>query len=137
MAAGTIGAQGASQGRALAGVVQTHQTATGRHDRTRGGDAKAGYDHLAHAEQTENLRGVSRTRGRMRKDGFGALVPIPNGRGRHRAAPFGLGPWDGAQVASQDKGIVLASRGWRIGQNREEIEETKGRSGCSIRVASW
>jgi hypothetical protein len=33
--------------------------------------------------------------------GFSALVPIPNGRGRHRAAPFGVGPWDGAQVASQ------------------------------------
>jgi len=29
------------------------------------------------------------------------LVPIPNGRGRHRAAPFGLGPWDGARVAPQ------------------------------------
>ena len=28
------------------------------------------------------------------------MVPIPNGRGRHRAAPFGVGPWDGARVAS-------------------------------------
>jgi len=29
------------------------------------------------------------------------LVPIPNRRGRHDAAPFGLGSWDGARVASQ------------------------------------
>src|SRR5262249_27870554 len=32
---------------------------------------------------------------------FSAWVPIPNGRGRPRAAPCGVGPWDGAQVASQ------------------------------------
>src|SRR5262249_56891224 len=38
--------------------------------------------------------------------GFSALVPIPNGRGRHRAAPFGVGPWDGAQVASQQSPIL-------------------------------
>jgi hypothetical protein len=37
---------------------------------------------------------------------FDALVPIPNGRGRHRAAPFGVGPWDGAQVASQQSPIL-------------------------------
>ena len=36
----------------------------------------------------------------FRPRGFSALVPIPNGRGRHRAAPFGVGPWDGARVAS-------------------------------------
>ena len=29
------------------------------------------------------------------------MVPIPNRRGRHDAAPFGLGSWDGARVASQ------------------------------------
>jgi hypothetical protein len=42
-----------------------------------------------------------------------------------------------ALSSAQAKGIVLASRGWRIGQNREENEETKGRSGCSIRVVLW
>jgi hypothetical protein len=35
------------------------------------------------------------------RGGFSALVPIPNGGGRHRAAPFGLGPWAGARVAPQ------------------------------------
>src|SRR5215813_8244902 len=45
--------------------------------------------------------GGPRCRGGTWTGGFSAWVPIPNGRGRHRAAPFGVGPWDGAQVASQ------------------------------------
>src|SRR6516225_8055145 len=100
MAAGAISAQSAAQGRPAAGVVQTHQAQTGIHHRSRGGDAKAGYHHLAHAEQTEDVCPVSSSRGCMNEGGFSALVPIPNGKGRHRAAPFGLGPWDGARVAS-------------------------------------
>src|ERR1700757_1080816 len=43
---------------------------------------------------------VGTRRGTARPGGFSAWVPIPNGRGRHRAAPFGVGPWDGAQVGS-------------------------------------
>src|SRR5262249_13511809 len=43
---------------------------------------------------------------------FVALVPIPNGRGRHRAAPFGLGPWDGAGVASQQSLTLRPGRGY-------------------------
>jgi hypothetical protein len=35
-------------------------------------------------------------------------VPIPNGKGRHRAAPFGLGPWDGARVASHSRALSSA-----------------------------
>ena len=42
-----------------------------------------------------------------------------------------------ALSSAQAKGIVAASPCWRIGQDREEIEGTKGRSGCSIRVAWW
>src|SRR5262249_17010656 len=72
-------------------------------------DAQAGHDHLAHAEQTEDLCRVPSPRGggnegkgattvwvvreaRPPTGGFIAWVPIPNGRGRHRAAPFGVGP---------------------------------------------
>src|SRR5262249_11208399 len=36
----------------------------------------------------------------VQRSGFSAGVPISNGRGRPRAAPFGIGPWDGARVAS-------------------------------------
>jgi len=39
------------------------------------------------------------------------LVPIPNGRGRHRAAPFGVGPWDGARVASQQSPTLRPGQG--------------------------
>jgi hypothetical protein len=58
------------------------------------------------------------------------LVPIPNGRGRHRAAPFGLGPWDGAGVAPQQGPTLRPGQRYyrrpegavETGQNREEIE---------------
>src|SRR5262245_29722849 len=43
---------------------------------------------------------------------FHALLPIPNGRGRRRAAPFGVGPWDGAQVASQQSLTLRPGRGY-------------------------
>src|SRR6476659_5390852 len=43
---------------------------------------------------------------------FHALLPIPNGRGRRRAAPFGLGPWAGAQVASQQSLTLRPGRGY-------------------------
>ena len=42
-----------------------------------------------------------------------------------------------ALPSAQAIGIVLAGPCWRIGQNREEMEGTEGRSGCSIRVAWW
>src|SRR5262249_32646001 len=42
---------------------------------------------------------------------FDALVPIPNGRGRPRAAPFDVGPWDGAQVASQQGPTLRPGQG--------------------------
>src|SRR5262245_63465096 len=62
--------------------------------------------------------------------GFRAWVPIPNGRGRPRAAPFGVGPWDGARVAPQQGPTLRPGQrdcrrpegGCRTGQNREEIE---------------
>jgi transposase len=68
--------------------------------------------------------------------GFSALVPIPNGRGRHRAAPFGLCPWDGARVAShsralpsaQVKGIVAATPGLAYGAEQ--------RGGCGDHAAA-
>src|SRR5262245_34819047 len=53
--------------------------------------------------------GTPRTRS---QGGFSALVPIPNGRGRHRAAPFGLGPWDGARVASQQSPTLRPGQGY-------------------------
>src|SRR5437588_12801382 len=54
--------------------------------------------------------------------GFSAFVPIPNEGGRHRAAPFGVGPWDGARVASQQgpslrPGQGHCSRGEGTGQS--------------------
>jgi hypothetical protein len=42
-----------------------------------------------------------------------------------------------ALSSAQAIGIVRAGPCWRMGQNREEMEGTEGRSGCSIRVASW
>jgi hypothetical protein len=64
------------------------------------------------------------------------LVPIPHGRGRHRAAPCGLGPWDGARVAShsralpsaQVKGIVAATQGLAYGAEQ--------RGGCGDHAAA-
>ena len=44
------------------------------------------YDNLGNRTQVQDL-----SNGQL-AGGFSALVPIPNGRGRHRAAPFGLGP---------------------------------------------
>src|SRR5215472_16368451 len=44
--------------------------------------------------------------------GFSALVPIPKGE-KNRAAccrPFGLGPWDGAQVGSHRCPILRPGR---------------------------
>src|SRR5262249_32194227 len=110
--------QGAAPGRPAAGVVQAPQAAPGGEHRPGGRDAEAGHGHLAHAEQADDLRRVpGRRRGRNESEagtgvrkgvgqgaprgGFSAWVPIPNGRGRPRAAPFGLGPWDGARVAPQ------------------------------------
>jgi hypothetical protein len=43
--------------------------------------------------------------------GFIAWMPIPNGRGRHRAAPFGLGPWNNARVASQQSSTLAQVQG--------------------------
>ena len=98
---------------------------------------------LAHVEQTEDLCGVSGTRSRMNDDGFSALVPIPNGRGRHRAAPFGLGPWDGARVASTAEPCppprssasyqVTITSG--IAPKEEGGTTSQDSAGCSIRVA--
>jgi hypothetical protein len=88
-----------------------------------------GHGHLAHAEQSADLRRVpGRRRGRnegeagtgVRKGvgqgaprgGFSAWVPIPNGRGRTRAAPFGVGPWDGARVAPQQGPTLRPGQGF-------------------------
>src|ERR1041384_6894393 len=82
----------------------------------------------------------------MSADGFSALVPIPNGRGRHRAAPFGLGPWDGARVASQQSPILRP--GQRYCRRPEVVVEPDKperrlkeprliQPGCSIGVALW
>jgi hypothetical protein len=54
------------------------------------------------------MRSVERSRSHEGKSagalpptpGFSAWMPIPKGSGRPRAAPFGLGPGDGARVAS-------------------------------------
>src|SRR5262249_3549471 len=76
--------------------------------------------------------------------GFSALVPIPNGRGRHRAAPFGVGPWDGARVASQQSPILRPGQlhGSTGATNSGIAPRQEGRPndptirpGCSIRVA--
>jgi hypothetical protein len=77
-------------------------------------------------------------------DGFSAWVPIPNGRGRPRAAPFGVGPWDGARVASQQgptlrPGQRHCSKGQyppETDQNKKEREKIVS-AGCSIGVALW
>lgn len=102
VATGPSDAQSLAEGLPVARVVQTHQTPKRSDHCSRRRDAKAGYDSLAHAEQTKDVCGVPSTRGGMTggRFGFSAWVPIPNGRGRHRAAPFGVGPWDGARVAS-------------------------------------
>ncbi len=55
--------------------------------------------------------------------GFSAFVPIPNGRGRHRAAPFGLGPWDGARVASQQSPILRPGQGHYTRHERAGISD--------------
>ena len=109
VAAGGGDHQGAAPGRPAAGVVQAPQEAAGGEHRPGRGDAEAGHGHLAHAEQADDLRRVpgcrrggdeSKAGAGVRKGvgqgaprgGFSAWVPIPNGRGRHRAAPFGVGP---------------------------------------------
>jgi transposase len=55
MAAGPGDTQSATQGRPAAGVVQADQAPPGVHYCPRRGDAQAGHDHLAHAQQAENL----------------------------------------------------------------------------------
>ena len=40
-----------------------------------------------------------------------------------------------ALPSAQAEGIVVAAKGWCMGQNREEIEGTTLRPGCSIRAA--
>ena len=52
-----------AEGRPAAGVVQTDQAPAGSDHRPRGRDAEAGHDHLAHAEQTEDVCRVPSTRG--------------------------------------------------------------------------
>ena len=42
-----------------------------------------------------------------------------------------------ALPSAQAEGIVVAAKGWCMGQNREEIEGTTLRPGCSIRAARW
>src|SRR5215471_7349237 len=42
-----------------------------------------------------------------------------------------------ALPSAQAKGIVVGKKGPRIGQNREEVEGTTLRPGCSIRAARW
>ena len=65
LVASAIGVQSASQGCAAARVVQTHQTPTRIEHRSRRRNAQAGDDYLAHAEQTEDVCRVPRTRSRM------------------------------------------------------------------------
>src|SRR5262245_14334418 len=65
MVTGPGDAQSPAEGCTIAGVVQAHQTPPRSDHRPRRGDAQAGHDHLAHAEQAKDLCGVPSTRGRM------------------------------------------------------------------------
>jgi hypothetical protein len=65
-----------------------------------------------------------RDSGGVQRRGFSAWVPIPNGRGRHRAAPFGVGPWDGARVASQ-QGPTLRPGRCYCSRQEESAESDK------------
>ena len=56
---------------------------------------------------------------------MGAWVPIPDGRGRPRAAPCGIGPWDGARVASQQSPTLRPGRGKCSTQNGSVIPEPR------------
>ncbi len=67
------------------------------------------------------------------------MVPIPNGRGRHRAAPFGIGPWDGARVASQQSPILRPGQGYcsrpKLMFQLKGGRRSQDLAGCSIPVA--
>ncbi len=118
VAAGTNDDQSAAEGWATTGMVQAHQASPGVNHRPGGRDEKTGHNHLAHVKEANDLGGVPSSRrhvkvgwrqrdlARPRRQRFIALVPIPNGGGRHRAAPFGAGRWDGARVASQQSSTL-------------------------------
>ena len=56
---------------------------------------------------------------------FSALVPIPNRRGRHPAAPFGLGPWDGARVASQQSLVLRPGQRYCSHQKKAVLSQRR------------
>jgi hypothetical protein len=53
------------------------------------------------------------------------LVPIPNRRGRHPAAPFGLGPWDGARVASQQSPVLRPGQRYCSHQKKAVLSQRR------------
>ena len=67
--AGAAVGQGPAERRSDAGVVQADQTPAGSEDRPCGRDAKAGHDHLAYAEQTKDVYGMSSCRCYLNRDG--------------------------------------------------------------------
>ena len=69
--------------------------------------------------------------------GFIALVPIPNARGRHRAAPFGLGPWDNARVASQQSSTLCPGPRHCRRQDDNDLPETHQQEGGDIDEARF